>query len=402
MRLLVCGGAGFIGSNFARQRLREHGDEVIVLDKLTYAGRRGEPPRPRRGPPRFRFVRGAIEDPRGGRGGDRGGAPRRSSTSPPRRTSTARSPSPTRSSPRTRSAPTCCSRRRASAGCATCRSPPTRSTARSRRARSPRARRSRPSSPYSATKAGADLLVQSYFHTYGLPALICRGSNNYGPYQYPEKLIPLMVLNALHGDALPVYGDGHAGAQLDPRRRTSPPRSATCSSTAAPARSTTSAAPTSSANIEVVTRIVALHRRDRVADRARRRPARPRPPLLARPPRRSARSAGRRACASTRASSDRRLVPRERLVVGADPLGRLPRLLRAPVRALAAALSHSSTFGVADLQRRLHRLSGTPARIGTVATRPASRSGRRAPTRSARSARSDPPVGTPPRAARAS
>ncbi len=65
-----------------------------------------------------------------------------------------------------------------------------------------------PSSPYSATKAGADLLVQSYFHTYGLPVSICRGSNNYGPYQYPEKLIPLMILNALHGDALPVYGDG--------------------------------------------------------------------------------------------------------------------------------------------------------------------------------------------------
>jgi len=66
----------------------------------------------------------------------------------------------------------------------------------------------RPSSPYSATKAGADLLVASYFHTYGLEALVCRGSNNYGPYQYPEKLIPLMILNALHGDALPVYGDG--------------------------------------------------------------------------------------------------------------------------------------------------------------------------------------------------
>jgi dTDP-glucose 4,6-dehydratase len=52
------------------------------------------------------------------------------------------------------------------------------------------------------------MLVQSYFHTYGLPTLICRGSNNYGPYQYPEKLIPLMILNALHGDSLPVYGDG--------------------------------------------------------------------------------------------------------------------------------------------------------------------------------------------------
>jgi dTDP-glucose 4,6-dehydratase len=65
-----------------------------------------------------------------------------------------------------------------------------------------------PSSPYSASKAGADLLVASYAHTFGLEATICRGSNNYGPYQHPEKLIPLMVLNALAGDALPVYGDG--------------------------------------------------------------------------------------------------------------------------------------------------------------------------------------------------
>ena len=65
-----------------------------------------------------------------------------------------------------------------------------------------------PSSPYSATKAGGDLLVSAHAHTYGLEALICRGSNNYGPRQYPEKLIPLCVLNALNGDPLPVYGDG--------------------------------------------------------------------------------------------------------------------------------------------------------------------------------------------------
>jgi dTDP-glucose 4,6-dehydratase len=65
-----------------------------------------------------------------------------------------------------------------------------------------------PSSPYSATKAGGDLLVSAHAHTYGLEALICRGSNNYGPRQYPEKLIPLCVLNALKGDPLPVYGDG--------------------------------------------------------------------------------------------------------------------------------------------------------------------------------------------------
>ena len=87
--------------------------------------------------------------------------------------------------------------------------------------------------------------MQSYFHTYGLPALICRGSNNYGPYQYPEKLIPLMILNALHGDPLPVYGDGmqvrnwiHAtdfAARDRPRAR----------ARRRPARSTTPAAPTS-------------------------------------------------------------------------------------------------------------------------------------------------------------
>jgi dTDP-glucose 4,6-dehydratase len=65
-----------------------------------------------------------------------------------------------------------------------------------------------PSSPYSATKAAGDLLVSAHVHTYGIEAVICRGSNNYGPRQYPEKLIPLVVLNALHGDPLPVYGDG--------------------------------------------------------------------------------------------------------------------------------------------------------------------------------------------------
>ena len=65
-----------------------------------------------------------------------------------------------------------------------------------------------PSSPYSATKAAGDLLVSAHVHTYGTNASICRGSNNYGPRQYPEKLIPLCVLNALAGDRLPVYGDG--------------------------------------------------------------------------------------------------------------------------------------------------------------------------------------------------
>ena len=65
-----------------------------------------------------------------------------------------------------------------------------------------------PNSPYAASKAGADHLVRAYAHTYGLPVLITNCSNNYGPFQFPEKLIPLMVLNALDGRPLPIYGDG--------------------------------------------------------------------------------------------------------------------------------------------------------------------------------------------------
>jgi dTDP-glucose 4,6-dehydratase len=65
-----------------------------------------------------------------------------------------------------------------------------------------------PNSPYSASKAGSDHLVRAYHHTYGFPAVTTNCSNNYGPYQFPEKLIPLMIANALEGKALPVYGDG--------------------------------------------------------------------------------------------------------------------------------------------------------------------------------------------------
>ena len=65
-----------------------------------------------------------------------------------------------------------------------------------------------PRSPYSASKAASDHLVRAYFHTYGLPVTVSNCSNNYGPYHFPEKLIPLMVLNALEGKGLPVYGDG--------------------------------------------------------------------------------------------------------------------------------------------------------------------------------------------------
>jgi len=65
-----------------------------------------------------------------------------------------------------------------------------------------------PNSPYSASKASADMMVRAYHHTFGLPALVTRCSNNYGPYQFPEKLIPLMISNAMEDKELPMYGDG--------------------------------------------------------------------------------------------------------------------------------------------------------------------------------------------------
>ena len=66
----------------------------------------------------------------------------------------------------------------------------------------------KPSSPYSASKASADHLVRAWFRTYGLPIIITNCSNNYGPFQFPEKLIPVVILNAIHGKSIPIYGDG--------------------------------------------------------------------------------------------------------------------------------------------------------------------------------------------------
>jgi len=220
MRLLVCGGAGFIGSTFARQRLREHGDEVTVLDKLTYAGRE-ESLQDLVGDPGFRFIRGAIEDPDAVAGAIDAARPD-AIVNFAAETHVDRSIAEPDAFVATHALGTYVLLEAARAHRGTSRSGGRAGEHGLRYVQvstdevygsieqgtfteeSPLA----PSSPYSATKAGADLLVQSYFHTYRLPALICRGSNNYGPYQYPEKLIPLMILNALHGDSLPVYGDG--------------------------------------------------------------------------------------------------------------------------------------------------------------------------------------------------
>jgi dTDP-glucose 4,6-dehydratase len=201
MRLLVTGGAGFIGSAFVRLAA-DAGHAVTVLDKLTYAGRRENLEGVEHD-----FVHGAIEDPAAAREGMQGadavvnfaaeshvdrsiegqdpfalthvigtgtlldaarelGVGRYLQVSTDEVYGSIESGSFTETSPLD------------------------------------------PSSPYSATKAGGDLLVSAHAHTHGIEAVICRGSNNYGPRQYPEKLIPLCILNALHGDPLPVYGDG--------------------------------------------------------------------------------------------------------------------------------------------------------------------------------------------------
>ena len=199
MRILVTGAAGFIGSTYVRLVGEEH--EVRVLDKLTYAGRRENLPEG------TDLIVGAIEDPQVVREAMEGcdavvnfaaeshvdrsiddqdafarthvvgtgvlldsarelGIGRYLQVSTDEVSGSIESGAFTETSPLD------------------------------------------PSSPYSATKAAGDLLVSAHVHTYGIEASIVRGSNNYGPRQYPEKLIPLITLNALHRDPLPVYGDG--------------------------------------------------------------------------------------------------------------------------------------------------------------------------------------------------
>jgi dTDP-glucose 4,6-dehydratase len=205
VKLLVCGGAGFIGSNFVRTRLRAGEDEIVVLDKLTYAGRR-ENLRDVEAQAGFSFHHGAIEDPAAVAEaiGDVEAVVNFAAE-----THVDRSIAAPDAFVRTHALGTFvlleAARERGLRYVQVSTDEVYGSIAEgSFDESSPLA----PSSPYSATKAGADLLVSSYHTTFGLEALVCRGSNNYGPYQHPEKLIPLMVLNALAGDRLPVYGDG--------------------------------------------------------------------------------------------------------------------------------------------------------------------------------------------------
>ncbi len=205
MRLLVAGGAGFIGSNYVRRRLRERpGDSIRVLDKLTYAGRRenlaGIPE------DRCRLIEADVADRDATRKAVEGcdavinfaaeSHVDRSIESPGEFIQTdvygtyvlveaARD-----AGIRHLQISTDEVYGDLELGSATESSPLA------------------PSSPYSASKAGGDLIVSAFARTYDADALVFRASNNYGPFQHPEKLIPLCILNALAGDPLPVYGDG--------------------------------------------------------------------------------------------------------------------------------------------------------------------------------------------------
>ena len=200
MKLLVTGGCGFIGSTYARLLAGEH--SIVVLDKLTYAGRREN-----LDGLDVELIVGAIEDPREVRAAMDGcdavvnfAAESHVDRSIAEQEAFARThvigtgvlldAARELGVPRFLQVSTDEVYGSIESGSFTERSPLD------------------PSSPYSATKAAGDLLVSAHAHTYGTEALICRGSNNYGPRQYPEKLIPLCILNALAGDPLPVYGDG--------------------------------------------------------------------------------------------------------------------------------------------------------------------------------------------------
>ena len=205
MRLLVTGAAGFIGSTYVRTVLAERDDDVVVLDKLTYAGRRENLQDVE---DRIEFVEGAIEDRDLVREVMEGAD---AVVNFAAESHVDRSIADQDAFARTHVIGTSIMLDAArehgvkrylqvstdevygsiERGSFTERSP------------------LNPSSPYSATKAAGDLLVSAHVHTYGIEAVICRGSNNYGPRQYPEKLIPLGILNAMAGDPLPVYGDGH-------------------------------------------------------------------------------------------------------------------------------------------------------------------------------------------------
>jgi dTDP-glucose 4,6-dehydratase len=201
VRVVVTGGAGFIGSHFVK-RLVAAGDEVVVLDKLTYSGNRANLEGVE-----HRFVQGDIGDPDVVAGA---GAGAEAIVNFAAETHVDRSILAAGDFIRTDVFGTHVLLEWARESGARFVQVSTDEVygdvepGESSREGDPL----RPSSPYAASKAGGDLQVLAYVRTYGVDASVTRGSNTYGPNQYPEKLIPLFVTNALDGEPLPLYGDG--------------------------------------------------------------------------------------------------------------------------------------------------------------------------------------------------
>jgi dTDP-glucose 4,6-dehydratase len=200
VKILVTGGAGFIGSHFVR-RLRRGGDEVAVLDKLTYSGNRANLPED------VEFHRGDIANPddveRAARGCD-------AIVNFAAETHVDRSILAAEDFGRTEFHGTqMLLEQIRRTGIRLVQVSTDEVYGDLEPGGSSRETDAlHPSSPYSAAKAAGDLLVPAYVRTFGVDASITRGSNTYGPHQYPEKVIPLFVTNALDGEPLPLYGDG--------------------------------------------------------------------------------------------------------------------------------------------------------------------------------------------------
>ncbi|WP_421708494.1 dTDP-glucose 4,6-dehydratase [Algihabitans sp.] len=218
MTILVTGGAGFIGSNFVLDWLAQSEEAVINLDLLTYAGNLDNLTK-LKNDPRHVFVQGDI--------GDKELVTRLFAEHRPRavvnfaaESHVDRSIHGPEDFIRTNLLGTFTLLEAARGFAATTASESSEfrflhvSTDEVYGSLAPEApafsetNRYEPNSPYSASKAGSDHLVRAYFHTYGLPVLTTNCSNNYGPFQFPEKLIPLVIHNALNGKPLPIYGDG--------------------------------------------------------------------------------------------------------------------------------------------------------------------------------------------------